>query len=139
MPATPGPPLPVTTVEALLTAAAGLPVRLADAEALHPGGGVWRCRLVPTAGHVAAAVIVKAQRTDPGDPRSAHPCIATEHAALTYMQRLGLELAPRALAADARGSCVILEDRGALPSLPWLSPERLRALCARKAQLRLMI
>jgi hypothetical protein len=89
----------------LLSAAFGRPVGLAALDRV----GSWpvlRCRLEPGAG-LPPSVIAKWLRDEPSsraDPRQ----LATERAALEFLEEIGFRGAPRLIASDSR--VVILED-----------------------------
>ncbi|GII05386.1 hypothetical protein [Planobispora takensis] len=121
-------------LEALLSEASGVPVRLKHLERLTPWA-VLRARTAGPGAGLPASVIVKWLRDDPDglrdDPRQVH----TELAALRFLSEdLGLGLAPRVLAADPAAPILLLEDLaprtpldralrygGALPPPPGLA------------------
>ena len=73
-------------------------------------------------------VVVKSLRSHPRGFRTDPAQVATERAALEFLATLGLEVAPRLLAADEEAGLLILEDlHPATPLSDDVTPEGLRA------------
>jgi hypothetical protein len=127
--------LPATarrTIEDLLSARFGAPVRIAGVQPFPPFR-VWRCAIRPAGGGVPATVIVRLPR-DPGDARDTRDArdagaarddparaglarLANEHAALELLGSLGSGLAPGVVAGGAGPGLLVTEDLGTHPSL----------------------
>jgi hypothetical protein len=119
----PGPELPPTPhVEAVLSSAVGISVRVGSVEHLHPWS-VMRCRLAEPLPHDGAtSVIVKWVRTDAGNDRTQPARLGVERAALEHVGARTWHLVPRVLGGPDTG-LLVLED---------LSPrEPLRAIVLR--------
>lgn len=104
--------------ERLLHEVAGTPVRITGTQHL---GGSWapveRIILASKYPQVGRSVVVKTRRRDEtgwgGDPAS----LSTEGKSLTFLENVGLDIAPRLLAHDATAGVVVMSDLGPGPSV----------------------
>jgi hypothetical protein len=102
----------IDRLTALLSAALGRPVTIAATERLAPWS-VMRCTLA-SAG-APAMVIVKWLREDPNGLRVDARQMATERAALEFLEAIGFAQAPRVIAADLEAAALVIEDVGGTP------------------------
>jgi hypothetical protein len=103
----------IDRLDALLSTALGSPVRIRHTERLGPWS-VMRCRLDASV-DAPSSVIAKWLRDDPNgfriDPRQ----MASERAALEFLEAIGFAAAPRVIAADLEAAVLVLEDVGVSP------------------------
>jgi hypothetical protein len=96
-------------VEHLLSDAFGAPITIGTSERIEPWF-VVRCAISDPPSGVPATVIVKSLREHAENFRTDPAQVATEIAALRFLEGLGLDLAPRVLAADDTTGVIVIED-----------------------------
>jgi hypothetical protein len=100
---------PGELVERLLSDVFGAPMTIGRSERIEPWF-VVRCTVEDPPSGVPVTVIVKSLREHPDNFRTDPAQVATEIAALRFLEGLGLDLAPRVLAADDAAGVIVLED-----------------------------
>lgn len=108
------PPTARSTVERLLSARFGAPVRVADAQRFAYSS-VFRCALDARGSAAPPTVIVRLPHADAA--RAGPGRLANERAALEFLRSLGFDLAPRYLAGGVDAGLLVTEDLGTAPSL----------------------
>ncbi|MBF8184468.1 hypothetical protein ITP53_01640 [Nonomuraea sp. K274] len=120
----PSPELDLSHIEELLSRSLGTTVSIADSEHVTPWS-IWRCRLTaPSDGDtIPQSVIVKMLRDDPKGFRTDPRQIATERAALEFLEESAFASAPRLIASDLRDNLLVMEDLPSKQSLAELTEE----------------